>query len=360
MLGLLASCSGREHAREPTVEQITIESVEFPGRLWDPFLPALGDGTGTTVPAWLHLPAADEPAPLVIVEPGCGGLGAAHREWARDLAEHHIATLLVDSLRGRGVTEVCTGRETVNVADLIVDVYRAAETAGQDPRIDRSRIAVMGFSFGGRTALWSALTRFQDAYEGAPFRAYVAFYPSTCFIRLEDETDIAGGPIRIFHGTDDDWTPIEPCQELVDRLATDGVDARLHRYEGAHHAFDDRSLAWGVLHASPGTPSPRGCTFVERDGVIVDPDTDGVAGADSPCVRRGVVYGYDADARDRAEHDLVDFLTDTLAISRDSVAVRGGISPAMSRRGSRLRPRGGRGHHGRRHTRRTPWPSTCC
>jgi dienelactone hydrolase len=311
-VGLLVACSSRARVREPTVEQIAIESVAFPGALWDPFLPALGEGRPTTVPARLTLPGGGDPAPLVIVVPGCSGVSATHSDWARDLAEHDIATLLLDSLSGRGVNEVCTGRETLNVADLIVDVYRAAAAVAGDGRIDASRIAVMGFSFGGRTALWSALTRFQDAYGGTPLRAYVAFYPSTCFIRLVDETAVSGGPIRIFHGTADDWTPIEPCQAMIDRLAADGVDAELYRYLGAHHAFDDRSLAWGVLHASPTTPSPRACTFVERDGVIVDPEIDAPAGADSPCIQLGVSWGYDPDARRRAKDELLAFLSDAL------------------------------------------------
>ena len=291
-----------------TVEQLEIESVRFPGRLWDPFLPPLNQGRPATIEGWLSLPAAPDPVPVVIIEHGCGGLGAGERDWGRHLVAEGIATLVLDSFGGRGVTEVCSGGDTVNVADLIVDVYRAADIARADPRIDGDRVVVMGFSFGGRTALWSASTRFQEAYGGTPFQGHVAFYPSTCYIRLEGETDLTGGPIRILHGTADDWTPIEPCQEHVDRLAAAGVDAALLPYPDAHHSFDNRSLAWGVRHFSPSGLSPRRCRFVEEGGVIVDPDVGTVAGVDSACVERGVSYAYSAEARRAAEQDLLQFL----------------------------------------------------
>ena len=99
-----------------------------------------------------------------------------------------------------------------------------------------------GFSFGGRTALWSAMTRFQDSYGGSELVAHVAFYPSTCFIQLEGETDVGDAPIWIFHGTEDDWTPIDQCQDFVGRLAAAGVDAALNAYPGAHHSSDDETL----------------------------------------------------------------------------------------------------------------------
>jgi dienelactone hydrolase len=249
----------------------------------------------------------------VVLEHGCGGPGG-ERDWIPVLTELGIAVLVLDSFEGRAVGEVCSGRESVNVADLVVDVYRAADVLRDDPRIDGDRVAVMGFSFGGRTALWTSLARFQDAYGGEPFAAYLAFYPSTCFIRLEGEADVEGGPIRIFHGTADDWTTIGPCDDYVGRLRSAGVDAGIHRYEGAHHAFDDRSLAWGVLHVSPSVPSPRGCSFVERDGKIVDAVTGSVAGVGSACVELGVSSGNDAAARDAAERDLVAELTDVFGL----------------------------------------------
>jgi len=288
---------------------VEISSVEFAGRLWDPFLPPLDTGTEVTIDGWLTIPASTEPVPAVVLTHGCGGPGG-ERVWADVLADAEIATLVLDSFGARGVTEICSGRETLNVADPIVDAYRAAQFLRQHPRIDPDAIAVMGFSFGGRTALWSALRRFQEAYGGEPFAAHVAFYPSTCYIQLDDEADVTGGPIRIFHGTADDWTPIGQCEDMVDRMASGGADAEIVPYDGALHSFDNRTLAWAVRHQQPSAVSPRACTFVERDGAIIDPDTGSVAGVGSPCVERGVTYGYDADAHEASERDLLALLDD--------------------------------------------------
>ena len=285
--------------------------MDLQGRLWDPLVPAMDDGTAVAITGWITIPPTDRPLPGVVIAHGCGGVGLGERDWARDLADAGFASLLIDSFTARGITEICSGRETMSTASLLVDAYRAAEELAANPYVDESRIAILGFSFGGRTALWAALSRFQDAYGGTPFRAYAAFYPSTCFIRLADER-VAGGPIRIFHGTADDWTPLQPCQEFVDRLAAAGSDAALIRYEGAHHSFDNRTLAWAVLHVDPRIVSPRECSFEEVDGVVIDPDTGRVAGVGSPCVEAGASYGFDAAARDAAESDLIDFLTGVL------------------------------------------------
>jgi len=39
-------------------------------------------------------------------------------------------------------------------------------------------------------------------------------------------------------GAADDWTPVGPCREHVERLRRAGVDAKMHEFAGALHGFD--------------------------------------------------------------------------------------------------------------------------
>lgn len=305
----LIGCTGLPELEEQTTETLQIESVDLPGRLWDPFMPPLSEGSPVTVDGRLTIPATADPVPAVIITHGCGGMSGAERGWVDDLVDEGIAVLLLDSFGRRGIGTLCFGRETVNVASILVDVFRAAEALDGHPYIDGPRIAVMGLSFGGRTALWSSMTRFQDLYGGEPLQAHVAFYPSTCYITLEGEAEVSDGPIRIFHGTDDDWTPIDQCQEYVDRLSEEGVDARLHAFPGALHSFDNETFGISTSNRIDAI-SPRDCEFVEIEGKIIDPDTGDVAGVGSPCVAQGVTYGYDAQAHAEAKAILIEFLSE--------------------------------------------------
>ena len=166
----------------------------------------------------------------------------------------------------------------------------------------------MGFSFGGRTALWASHLRFQQRYDRGPsrFAAHLAFYPSNCHIRLADEDRVSDAPIRIFHGAADDATVIGRCREYVARLRDAGKDVALFEYAGAKHWFDNGDLA--------GRQTPFGfvtydnCTFLERDDKIVDAATGDLAGPESPCAVSKGSYGYHPEARRLATADVQNFL----------------------------------------------------
>lgn len=318
-LGLIGwSCSGDEGAEprpEPLVElleqTIEFETSTFPGQWLTPFMPPPSDAEPAAVSGRLLVPPTEERLPLVILTHGCGGVGGSELGMSRELEAAGIASFVLDSFGGRGLTSVCSGAEGVNQASLLVDLYRAVDTLAEHPYVDESKIAVMGFSMGGRTALWSGLDRFQERYGGRPLAGQLAFYPLGCYVELERELDVTGGPIRIFHGQQDDWLPISQCEDYVARVAAGGVDIDLFAYEDAHHGFDDRGLTLS-LHLA-GVLSPRNCTVVETDGELRETTSGEAATPAASCVERGGTIAYNPEARERAIDDVMDVLDSMFA-----------------------------------------------
>ena len=191
---------------------------------------------------------------------------------------------------------------------MLTDVYRARDLLAAHPRIDQTRIALMGISFGGRTALWASHPRLQQRYDpgASRFAAYLAFYPTSCHIRLADDDRVGDAPIRIFHGAADKITTIGRCREYVARLRDAGADVALFEYGGAKHWFNNAELA--NRQTPTGALNSSNCTFEERDNRIVDTATGELAAANSPCVVSEGSYGYHPEAHRQVTGDVQNFL----------------------------------------------------
>ena len=158
----------------------------------------------------------------------------------------------------------------------IVDAYRALEILSTHPRIDPSRIAVMGFSVGGKASLYASVKRFQKMWgtPGLEFAAYVPFYPA-CNITFDHNEKISDQPIRIFYGELDEWSSPVPCEEYVNRLRKVGKDITITVYPGVHHNFDAKGDA-NAPRSIPGD-SRINCRFVEEakyNLVVLEKDKD--------------------------------------------------------------------------------------
>jgi dienelactone hydrolase len=92
---------------------------------------------------------------------------------------------------------------------MMFDPYRVLELLAKHPRIDASRIALMGFSRGGQSALYAGMKRFQSMYApaGLEFAAYLPFY-AACNTTFVDDANVSRKPIRQFHGSADDYNPV--------------------------------------------------------------------------------------------------------------------------------------------------------
>jgi predicted alpha/beta-fold hydrolase len=136
------------------------QSLTFPGSLFTPpFMPPPQEGTLATIFGILRLPEGTGRVPAMVVTHGCSGLTGAETYWGRSLIQLGVATFVVNSFAGRSIPRVCTGPHTISTASVLTDVYRARDLLAAHPRIDLTRIAVMGFSLGGRTALWASQPR---------------------------------------------------------------------------------------------------------------------------------------------------------------------------------------------------------
>ena len=249
--------------------------------------------------------------PAVIVLHSCSGMTPNLAEWAGALNRMGFAAFLLDSFTARGVTEICTGgagRTPVSISSRLADVYRALALLAAHPRIDARRIAALGFSHGGWVTLWASQASIERRFLRAnvEFAAFAAFYPAACNVRLLNETAMAPGPVRIFHGTADDWTPIGACREWAARRQAAGRDVSLAAYDHAMHAFDVPYFwppqRWnGIFNAGKCiiTQQPDG-TFLTDDGRPLT--------AASPCVTRGATLGYDARAHRQSIADVKTFL----------------------------------------------------
>jgi len=175
--------------------------------------------------------------PLVIGVAGSDGWGEHHFEYLKMYQDMGIATFQLQSFKSRGETSTVGTQNTVTHAMIILDSYRALDELANHPMIDKDRIAITGWSLGGGVTLFSGWKPLIDAIDSDyEFAAHLAFYPP-CFVE-PSILDFTDSPIHILIGELDEWTPSEPCIDLVDILDNNGVDINITVYEDAHHSFD--------------------------------------------------------------------------------------------------------------------------
>lgn len=301
----LASMSGRADSSSEILGQtvaavettrIEVHNFETTTLTNRQFLTGAKEGPSARIGGALYLPASTERLAAVVLLHGSGGIGANVDCWARQLNGSGVAAFVVDSFTGRGIVETITDQSRLGHLAMIVDAYRALEYLSGHPRIDPSRIAAMGFSKGGSAALYASLARFQAVHKaaGVEFVGHIALYPQCNTSYLEDEST-SKQPIRLFHGTADNYVSIEPCRSYVARLRRAGSNVELTEYPGAHHVFDNP--VYSPPRTLPNAVTTIHCSLEERSvGHIVHAGTESEFTWTDPCLKRGATVGYDAAA----------------------------------------------------------------
>ncbi len=284
-----------------SIQSLTISDEQF----------LRGDGSGkqVIVSGYLRIARGSGRLPTVVMIHGSGGMGPNIELWTREFNAMGVSTFALDGFTGRGLTVVNTDQALLGRLNMILDAYRALEALAKHPRVDPSRIALMGFSRGGQATLYASLKRFHQAWNklGIEFASYIPFYPD-CMTTYQSDTEVADRPIRIFQGTPDDYNPVAPCKAYVERLRSAGADVQLTEYPNAQHAFDNPlgTLTPTVLK---GAQTVRRCAIREEaTGRLINADTKEPFSYKDACVERDPHTGYDPAATQAARESVKDLL----------------------------------------------------
>jgi dienelactone hydrolase len=293
----------------------------------------LADAAGslpTTGMATLFVPdgaSAAAPVPAMVVLHGSGGISPGREmEYGELLAENGIAAFVVDYYTPRGVTdETPYMMRVISVTefDVIADAYASLQLLSTHLAIDRDRIGVMGFSYGGMATRFAMDERMRKAMAPmhAGFAAYVDYY-GPCFQNLGTQAT-NGAPLLTLRGTEDKSNDLAACALREDELRALGVRVEAHVYEGAGHAwevdrkrelFPDSPYVAGceVRYDAAGRSSVNGRPIVDlplaagRAARIVARMKSGEPLRD--CVQSGYLIGRDDETRAKSDATLLAFL----------------------------------------------------
>ena len=185
---------------------------------------------------YLARPDGEGLFPAVVVLHGCNGISGASIGLADRLSSLGYVGLTVDSLGPRSSATECgqffLGQE--------IDAYAALQYLSQQPFVDAERVAVLGNSMGGSSALFAVDRGGVERMFGRKFRAAIAYYPY-----CRNHLGVMTIPTLILIGEADDWNSAAACREMVERPRTEGAKVDLHTYPGAHHGFNFRELETG-------------------------------------------------------------------------------------------------------------------
>lgn len=281
---------------EPSVAPVDAPlpwASENPGRdvTWTESRVDIPGAAGTSIPGTLTLPVWKDPGssatlrfPAVLMLHGTASsrdeVGDMYAREARSLAEHGIASLRIDFAGSGDSTQPQTA---FTYTEEVTDALSALDWLSARDDLDPERLALLGFSQGGRVAAtvagtdprvkalatWStwvedgstAVNLFgeqpvKDAEANGEVLVDLGFrtwtYSREFFDSIRASSplrDIAtfAGPILAVNGSEDELAP--QSQQMIDAAAS--TDTTLHTVPGADHIYhvltDDQSQAQEVL-----------------------------------------------------------------------------------------------------------------
>lgn len=180
-----------------------------------------------------------EPRPGVLVTHDWLGVTDKTKEKAEELAKLGYVAFAVD-IYGKGIRPTSpdeagklAGTFKKDRSMLRARMQQGLKTLRDQPQVDKKRIAVIGYCFGGTAAL-------ELARAGADVKSVVTFHGGLDSPKPEDGKKIKAHVLAL-HGADDPFVPAADVAAFEDELRKANVDYELVKYAHAVHSFTDKT-----------------------------------------------------------------------------------------------------------------------
>ena len=219
--------------------EVTVEKMGF--RIADAFEPQ------AAVSGELRIPGeAPGRLPAVLILHGSAGVDGRGAFYAQALNEAGFATLEIDMFQGRG--------RPSSTRHNMPHAFESLQWLAAHPRIDGSRVGVMGFSWGGAMSLLSSTEEIAARYGGnLRFAAHLPIYP-VCWTQhgIVDGKNasypastyrrMTGAPVHILAGDRDEYDDPDSCSRFLDALPAEARSRiSLTYFRGGTHGWDSRA-----------------------------------------------------------------------------------------------------------------------
>jgi dienelactone hydrolase len=203
------------------------------------------------------------PMPAVVIVHGSSGVDGRGQALAVELNRAGIATFEIDLWSPRGVKSPLERPAHVN--ETLPDVYAAFRLLAARGDIDKQRIGITGFSWGGVVSMLTATQTYTAQYLGkdAKFAAHAPHYP-VCSVYNKvpgyEFRELTGAPVMVQAGELDDYDLPDTCMKLAASMSPaerDLVSVRV--YPGATHGWDGGGPA--TTHFDPAAHQGKGGDF---------------------------------------------------------------------------------------------------